>query len=262
MSEVGKLFLATFIVGLVTSGLRIRFDRFFAILLLMFIMGKTIFASINIFLWIILFGALYVLLTNINKILAMPKKDLAKRLTMIPLLTAIATLVGSYFYSSASARVLSITLGILAVLYGLRLIFIHFNEHELKYNEPRKGFEPFCALFGPLVSGLSLGFVGTSLKPLKIPFAVKLGKMNMQKVYLGNTITAFFASLFAIIWHNAFFAASGGISLLDSILYGAAFWTLTHYFAEITNLFFKDSWRKPFQILIGIVLLAASLKLF
>ncbi|MBW6485638.1 MAG: hypothetical protein K0B01_05735 [Syntrophobacterales bacterium] len=33
------------------------------------------------------------------------------------------------------------------------------------------------------------------MKALKIPFAVKVGKLNMQKVYLGNTMTAFLQRL-------------------------------------------------------------------
>ena len=263
MGEVARLFSAAAIVGFVTAGLRIRFDRFFLIILLLLLMGKTIFASVNIFLWVLIFGAAYVLLQNFSKISAMPKKDLGKMLIMIPTLTAIATFIGSYLYSLSSAGVLTATLGVLAVLYGLRLILIHFKEHELNQTSPNKSFQLFCSLFGPLLSGLSIGFIGTSLKPLKIPFAVKLGKMNMQKVYLGNTMTAFFASFFAIIWHNALFASTGeNINLLNSLLYGAAFWALTHYFAEITDLFFKDRWRKGFQITIGIILLIVSIKLF
>ncbi|MHB8091802.1 MAG: hypothetical protein ACYDH8_09445 [Syntrophales bacterium] len=264
MNEVIRLFLAAAIVGFVTSGLRIRFDRFFLILLLLLLIGKSIFDSVNIFLWVLIFGAAYVLLQNFSKISAMPEKDLMKMLIMIPTLTAIATFAGSYLYSISSAGVLTTTLGVLAVLYGLRLIIIHFKEHEFNYTAPQKAFQLFCSLFGPLLSGLSIGFIGTSLKPLKIPFAVKLGKMNMQKVYLGNTMTAFFAAFFAIIWHYSLFAPPIGesINLLNSLLYGSALWALTHYFSAITDLFFKDGWRKSFQIVIGIILLIVSIRLF
>lgn len=260
--EIVRLLLATAIVGFVTAGLRIKFDRFFVIILLFLLIGKTIFASVNIYLWVILFGAVHILLQNFSKIKAMPKKDLTKMLIMIPTLTAAATFAGSYLYAIASARVLVVALGVLAALYGLRLVLIHFKEHEFNYTAPNKGFQLFCSLFGPLLSGLSIGFIGTSLKALKIPFAVKVGKLNLQKVYLGNTMTTFFAASFAILWHNSLFANSGdNISLLNSLLYGSAFWTLTHYFSEITDLFFKNEWRKGFQITIGIILVLVSFKL-
>jgi uncharacterized membrane protein YfcA len=223
---------------------------------------KTIFVSVTIFLWVILFGALYVLLQNFGKIKGMPRKDLTKMLIMIPTLTAIGTLAGSYLFSLASARALILTLGILALLYGARLLLIHFKESELNYTAPNKPFQLFCSLFGPLLSGLSIGFIGTSLKPLKIPFAVRLGKLNMQKVYLGNAMTVFFASSFAILWHHSLFPNRGdAISLLNSLLYGSAFWALTHFFSEITDLFFQNGWRKGFQVIIGITLVLVSFKL-
>ncbi|OQY39262.1 MAG: hypothetical protein B6229_04250 [Spirochaetaceae bacterium 4572_7] len=131
----------------------------------------------------------------------MPKKDLTKMLIMIPVLTAAASFGGSYLFSISSAKVLTTTLAILAVSYGLRLIFIHFKKHELNHTNPSKGIQVICSIFGPIISGISLGFIGSSLKPLKLSFAVKLGKMNMQ-------------------------------------------------------------WRKVFQVIIGIVLLFVSIRLF
>ena len=47
-------FLTILIVGVVTAGLTIKFDRFFAILLSMFLFKYSIFDAVNIFLWIIM----------------------------------------------------------------------------------------------------------------------------------------------------------------------------------------------------------------
>jgi len=60
-----------------------------------------------------------------------------------------------------------------------------------------------------------------------------------------------------------------GMSIFDAIniflwviLLGAGLWTGIHYIFEFTNLFFPKSWRKPFQVLIGIALIVVSAKIF
>ncbi|RKX74569.1 MAG: hypothetical protein DRP60_10075, partial [Spirochaetes bacterium] len=65
--------LTILIVGFVTAGLTIRFDRFFTILLLLFLFKYSIFDSVNIFLWIIMLGALMILLENKEKLASLPK---------------------------------------------------------------------------------------------------------------------------------------------------------------------------------------------
>jgi hypothetical protein len=120
----------------------------------------------------------------------------------------------------------------------------------------------FCAFFGPILSGFAVGLIGTSLKPLKIPFALRIGKMNLKQVYLGNTVTTFFASIFALMWHALLSPTFSAEVFYSQMLLGAALWTGIHYISEITNMMFKDTWRKIFQIIIGVILLAASLKVF
>ena len=259
---ITQFLLTILIVGFVTAGLTIKFDRFFTILLLLFIFKFTIFKAINIFLWVIMFGALMIILDNAKTISKLPKSMKLKLFIMIPLFTLVATFFGSWLFSISSSTALIITLGILAILYGLRLVFIHFKKHELDLQKEHPKIAKICGLFGPILSGFSIGLVGTSLKPLKIPFAIKIGKMNLKKVYLGNTISTFFASLFAILWHFVFTTGMTiGIFYKEMIL-GAALWTGIHYIFEITNLFFKNKWRKGFQILIGIILTFMSIKIF
>ena len=257
-----EFLLTILIVGYVTAGLDIKFDRFFTILLLLFIFGLSIFDSINIFLWVIMLGALMIILKNKNAISSLPKGMKLKLFVMIPLFTLVATFFGTWFFSISSSAALLVVLGVLAILYGLRLVFIHFKSHELNLQKEHPVIAKICGLFGPILSGFSIGFVGSSLKPLKIPFAIRIGKMNAKKVYLGNTITTFFASGFAILWHFFFTKAMTINIFYEQMLLGAALWTGIHYVFEITNLCFKDKWRKPFQIFIGVILVLASIKVF
>ena len=256
-----EFILTVIIVGFVTSGLKIRFDRFFAILLLFLLVGESIQHSIDIFLWVILLGALHVILSNREKLAKTERKMKFRLFGMIPVMTLASAFVGSYLFSISPSYILVDVLGILAVLYGLKMIVVHFEHHELNYENPRKSVLKACSRFGPIISGLSLGFIGSSLKPLKIAFALKIGRMNAKQVYLANTITAFFSAMFAIIFH-AYFMHVGSALIFNDFLFGAGLWTGIHYTFELTYLFFKDKWRKTFQIIIGIILLIAAIKIF
>ncbi|MHA1377111.1 MAG: hypothetical protein ACTSRG_01900 [Candidatus Helarchaeota archaeon] len=253
------------IVGFVTAGLKIRFDRFFAMILLFNLIGLSINQSVDIFLWIVLLGSLYIIIENRSSINEMPKNARIHFFITIPIVTFASAFVGSYLFSLSPTFILVFSLGIIALIYGLRLVFIHFKAHECNYQHEETLFVKFDRYFGPVISGLSLGFIGTSLKPLKIPVCVKYGKMNLNQVYIGNTIIAFFSSLFALMWHHLLKSPANSYmfyNIFYNFLFGASLWVAIHYIYELTNLFFKDSWRKPFQILIGIILIIISFKFF
>ena len=253
--------LTIIIVGFVTAGLNIRFDRFFTILLLIFLFNLPVHEAVNVFLWVIMLGALYIILENKSKIAKLPKQMKIKLFIIIPIFTAIASLLGTLAYIYSSDKILLLILAILALFYGLRLIFIHFSEAEMKFEKGHPLITKLCGLLGPWISGFFLGFIGTSLKPLKIPFAVKIGKMNIKQVYLGNVITAFFASAFAIVWHLLFYNVSP-TKTYNELLLGMALWAGIHFVFEITNLLFPNKFRKLFQIIIGLTLTAVSIKLY
>jgi len=257
-----EFFLTILIVGFVTAGLNIRFDRFFTILLLLFIFGLSITDAINIFLWVIMVGALMIILKNKEKIFVLPKLMKIKLFVMVPVFTLITSFIGSLLFINSSQSVLLITLGILAILYGLRLVFVHFEKHELEFEKGYPTITKMCGIIGPWISGFFIGFIGTSIKALKIPFAIKIGKMNIKQVYLGNTISAFFASFFAIMWH---FVLSKNITFnffYEQMILGLALSAGIHFVFELTNIFFKNKWRKIFQILIGLILLLVPIKIF
>jgi uncharacterized membrane protein YfcA len=253
-------FVIALIVGFVTAGLKIQFDRFFAIILLVSLMGLSVAGAVNTFLWIVFLSAGYVLWKNREKIKGMPQVNKKKFLTIIPLLAFVGVFIGTIIFNKVSNNVLMITLGILALLYGLRLIFIHFKPHEFEYKNEKPIYQKICGLFGPVVSGFFAGFIGTTLKPLKIPFAVKVGHMNMGQVYLGNTITAFYASFFAIILHSIYLKQNA--MTMNNVFLGIGLWLMIHIVYVFSSLVFKDKWRKLFQILIGIILVIVSFKFF
>lgn len=251
-------FTIALIVGFVTAGLKIQFDRFFALILLVSFMGLSVAGAVNTFLWIMFLSAGYVLLKNREKIKAIPQANKKKFLTIVPTLAFIGVFIGTIIFNKVSNNVLMVTLGILALLYGLRLIFIHFKPHELEYKNEKPIYQKICGFFGPIVSGFFAGFIGTTLKPLKIPFAVKIGHMNMGQVYLGNTITAFYSSFFAIVLHSIY--STQNAMTFNNALLGVGLWLMIHIVYTITNLYFKDKWRKIFQILIGIILIVVAFK--
>ncbi len=259
MTPIILFFIIALIVGFVTAGLKIQYDRFFAIILLVSLMKLSVAGAVNTFLWIVFFSAGYVLWKNKEKIKGMPLANKKKFLILVPILAFIGVFIGSTFFSAASGQALTVTLGALALLYGLRLVFIHFKPHEFEYKNEKPVYQKICGLFGPIVSGFFAGLIGTTLKPLKIPFAVKIGQMNMEQVYLGNTITAFFSSVFAIILHSVYVAPKVTMTVSNFLL-GAVLWLAIHIVFELSQLFFKDNWRKPFQIFIGLILIIVAFK--
>lgn len=86
--------------------------------------------------------------------------------------------------------------------------------------------------------------------------------MNIKKVYLGNVITTFFASSFSIMWHFVLLKESVTSTFYEQMILGMTFWTGIHFMYEINSLYFKNSWQKVFQIIIGIALVIASIKIF
>lgn len=258
MAYITTFLIVSLIVGFVTAGLKIQFDRFFAIILLVSLMGLSVAGAINTFLWIMFLSAGYVLLKNKEKIKGMPRVNKTKFITIIPLLSFVGVFIGTIIFNKVSNEVLMIILGILALLYGLRLIFIHFKPHEFEYKNEKPIYQKICGLFGPVVSGFFTGLIGTTLKSLKIPFAVKIGHMNMGQVYLGNTITAFYSSFFAIVLHSIY--SKQNAMTLNNAFLGVGLWLMIHVVYTITNLYFKDKWRKTFQILIGVILIIVAFK--
>ncbi len=257
-----QFLLTVILVGFVTAGLNIRFDRFFTILLLLFLFGFDVKDAINIFLWVMMAGSIMIILDNKGRIKNMPKKIKTRMFVFVPIITFFTSFAGTVAFAISSQAALIAVIGALAMVYGIRLMIIHFEEHELKFERGHSQITKICGIIGPAVSGLFIGFVGTSLKPLKMPLAIKLGKLNAQQAHLDNVITAFFAAFFAILWHLFYMKGVSLTSFYNQMILGLALFTGIHFVFEPTNMFFRNSWRKTFQTCIGAVLVIASIKVF
>lgn len=256
--SIVNIIILSLIVGVVTAGLSIRFDRFFVMLLLLFLGGMAMTDAVNVFLVVIFLGAVTILLENKDALGKMPIENRNKFLTVVPASAAIFSLLGTVLFLNVSAGVLVATFGVLTVLYGLRMAGVHFTDEEKNHVHGLPAMQKLCGIAGPMISGFFVGFIGTSLKSLKIPFAIKFGKMNLAQVYLGNVITAAYASLFAILWRLML----GGMNYAPFLVYGTIIWGLVHAFSDLTVPLFPVRWKKGFQIIVGIALLLAAAKVF
>jgi len=185
-----------------------------------------------------------------------------KLFLVIPIITLIFSYLGSLLFFAVSSKVLIIGLAVLAVLYGLRLIGVHFQDHELDYTDANPALQKLCGMFGPIISGFSIGFIGSSLKALKIPLGIKGFKLNAKQIYLGNAVSTMFAAFWTIIFHYILKPNADLNAYSKESLMGIAVWIGITIVFLITDKLFPNSWRKPFQIFIGFALLAAAVKIY
>jgi uncharacterized membrane protein len=64
------------------------------------------------------------------------------------------------------------------------------------------------------------------------------------------------------MWHAVLGENSVSGNFYEQLLLGASLWAGIHFVSELTTLFFRNRWRKVFQIVIGIVLLVIAVKVF
>lgn len=151
MISIFSFVIIGLIVGTVTAFLSIRSDRFFTILLLLFIAGLSIKESIDLFLWIIFIGSATMLLMNKDSLMRIPRENKIKFLTLIPLLAFIAVFLGTLLFINVNSIVLLCVLGIITIIYGLRMIFIHFNEYDYKEKDAKPVIQKLCGFLGPIL---------------------------------------------------------------------------------------------------------------
>lgn len=259
---ITNFLILTITVGIITAFIGAKYDRFFILLLIIFLFGNNIGQGVEILLWTIFFGSGMILTENKEKITGLPKKMKIKLFGLIPLLALLPSLLGAYLFSISSSRVLLAVLSLITLLYALRMIFVHFKSEEMNYPTTPSKFQKMCGLFGPIISAFTLGYIGTSIKTLKIPFAVKVGKLNIKQVYFGNAFSAFAGSGLALIWHNILFAKQDlNFSFEHYFLMAAAIWAAIHFIAKLSSTFIKPNWQKWAQIVVGVGLLVAFVKL-
>jgi uncharacterized membrane protein YfcA len=153
-----KVLVASLIVGFVTASIKSWVDRVFMVILLTSLVGLPITRSITINLVVVGLSALMLALRQ-SDVLKSVREDWA--LLIIPAI--LGGILGRLLGLSVSASVLLVTLGIYAILTGLRLVLIKpMPERDDKAHPAWQA--PVAFIFGGLT-----GLISAGGKPFSVP---------------------------------------------------------------------------------------------
>ena len=153
-----KGLLAAAIVGFVTASIQSWVDRFFLIILLIGIVGIPITDAIPVNLIVVTLAALMLVLRQTD-VLVSVKKDWA----VVVISAAVGAALGRVLSITVSPKILTLLLGIYAVLAGLRMAFIR--------PLPEKGTPAHPAWIMPISFGASFltGLLSAGGKAFQVP---------------------------------------------------------------------------------------------
>jgi len=167
-----KGLLAGLIVGFVTASIKSWVDRFFLVILLVSMMQIPIHQAVSVNLIVVALAALMMALRQ-RQVLASVKEDWA----MIIIPSILGGMLGRLLSLQVSAKVLLGTLGVYAILVGLRLVLIKpLPEKETQAHPAWQA--PVAFLAGGLTGLLSAGG-----KPFKVPVYNWLLGHHPQRAY-------------------------------------------------------------------------------
>lgn len=153
-----KVLVASLIVGFVTASIKSWVDRVFLVILLTSLVGLPITQSITINLMVVALSALMLALQQ-SAVLKSVRENWA--LLIIP--AALGGILGRLLGLNVSAPVLLVTLGIYAILTGLRLVLIKpMPERDDKVHSAWQSLIAF--FFGGLT-----GLISAGGKPFSVP---------------------------------------------------------------------------------------------
>jgi len=153
-----KVLMASLIVGFVTASIKSWVDRVFMVILLTSLVGLPITQSITINLMVVGLSALMLALRQ-SAVLKSVREDWA--LLIIP--AALGGILGRLLGLNASASVLLVTLGVYAILTGLRLVLIKpMPERDDKAHPAWQA--PVAFIFGGVT-----GLISAGGKPFSVP---------------------------------------------------------------------------------------------
>jgi len=153
-----KVLVASLIVGFVTASIKSWVDRVFMVILLTSLVGLPITQSITINLVVVGLSALMLALRQ-SAVLKSVREDWA--LLIIPAI--LGGILGRLLGLSVSASILLVTLGVYAILTGLRLVFIKpMPERDDKAHPAWQA--PVAFIFGGLT-----GLISAGGKPFSVP---------------------------------------------------------------------------------------------
>ena len=165
-----KGLLAALIVGFVTASIQSWIDRFFLVIMLIGIVGLPIQEAITINLVVVSLAALMMVLRQ-RDVFTSVRQEWGW--ILIP--AVIGAIIGRVIGLNTSAKILTILLGVYALLAGLRLAFIR--------PMPEKENQPHAAWLAPIAFGASLltGLLSAGGKVFQVPFFnIALGRHAKQ----------------------------------------------------------------------------------
>jgi uncharacterized membrane protein YfcA len=238
--------LIVFIVGFVTTYLKITIDRIFLVLLLVLWMGFGIQQAVVI-------NALVMLLASL-----MFFRKAGRELSQLPsavkwsvvTLSLIGGILGRWLGLHTSARGLLLILGLYAVLVGLRLLLI--KPKMVPEGKMRAGVSVVTGLFSVLT-----GLISAGGKPLQIPVLVKGFKLSMPQAYLVASLGTIASTVGFLVGELWFTKAIPLSSLAWSWIYFVGISLVMFVFEPLWN----PKAQKWVTLLVGILLTAVGIKL-
>lgn len=167
-----KALVASLIVGFVTASIKSWADRFFLVILLTSLVGLPIQQSIAINLVVVALASLMLALRQ-GEVLKSVRADWA--LLIVP--AVLGGIAGRLLGLAVAAQVLLITLGVYAVLAGLRLAFIKPLPERADKAHPAWQ-APVALLFGGLT-----GLISAGGKPFSVPIYNWVMGHHPQRAY-------------------------------------------------------------------------------
>ncbi len=185
-----KAILAALIVGFVTASIKINMDRFFLVILLLFLVGLPFQEAILINLLVVLAAAAVLFYRQSRGLRKLPRHYLGP----IVAASALGGLVGRGVALVLPQPVLLILFGIYAVGVGLRLVLVKMHPKGAMTCPPTRLVPLFLSF------GLVTGLLSAGGKPYKVPILNRWFGFPPPMAYMLSTVgvaTAVVAALVA-----------------------------------------------------------------
>ena len=173
-----KAILAALIVGFVTASIKINMDRFFLVILLVFLVGLPFQEAILINLLVVLAAAGILFYRQSQGLRKLPRQYLPA----IVISSAIGGLAGRALGLALPQPLLLVLFGVYAVGVGLRLVLVKMDPKAAALCAPAQ-LAPLFLFFGLIAGLLSAGG-----KPFKVPILNRAFCFSPPMAYMLSTV--------------------------------------------------------------------------
>jgi uncharacterized membrane protein YfcA len=173
-----KAILAALIVGFVTASIKINMDRFFLVILLLFLVGLPFQEAILINLLVVLSAAVILFYRQSQGLRKLPRHYLPA----VVVSSAVGGLAGRALGLALPQTVLLILFGVYAIGVGLRLVLVKMDPKAAGPCPPGR-LTPLFLCFG-LVAGL----LSAGGKPFKVPILNRAFGFSPPMAYMLSTV--------------------------------------------------------------------------